>query len=113
MLPTVIPFSYNDELNLGDPIELICQVKGDLQGLQISWSFHGINDKNKILGQIKTSKISAKSSLLIIPQATIHHSGVYTCNAKNWAGKTHYSTNVTINGKTIQTFACLTKHKEC
>lgn len=102
MLPTVIPFSYNDEINLGDSIELICQVKGDLQGLQISWSFHGINDKNKILGQIKTSKISAKSSLLIIPQATIHHSGVYTCNAKNWAGKTHYSTNVTINGKNIQ-----------
>uniref|UniRef100_A0A336L245 CSON014681 protein n=1 Tax=Culicoides sonorensis TaxID=179676 RepID=A0A336L245_CULSO len=97
VLPTVIPFSFDEEINLGDSIELVCQVKGDLQGLQISWSFHGINDNNNIIGKIKTSRISSKSSLLVIPQATMHHSGIYTCNAKNWAGKTHYSTNITIN----------------
>lgn len=66
-----------------------------MQGLDISWSFHG---SSKVPGKMKTNKITPRSSLLMIAHASVLHSGVYTCSAQNWAGKVTYSTNILING---------------
>lgn len=64
--------------------------------LKITWMFNDLRIDNRI--RIKTRKISEKSSLLMIPQTTSHHSGRYTCIAENAAGIVSYSTNLTING---------------
>lgn len=96
VLPNIIPFSYDEIINVGDSVELVCQIsKGD-KPLQISWSFHGTQDSNDT--KIRTKRISEKSSLLTIPSAEAYHNGKYTCTASNIAGIVSASTNLTING---------------
>lgn len=99
VLPSILPFSYDEEINIGDSVELVCQVtKGDMP-VQITWSFHGSTTNQSELGKMKTQKISGKSSLFTISQASPQNSGTYTCKAKNRAGVVNYSTNITINGR--------------
>lgn len=95
--PSIIPFSYDEIVNVGDAFNLFCQIsKGD-KPIVIKWSFRGFDDSRAI--QIVTKRISDKSSLLLISNATASHSGTYTCMATNNAGSSSYSTNITVNGK--------------
>lgn len=95
--PSIIPFSYDEIVNVGDAFNLFCQIsKGD-KPIVIKWSFRGFDDSRGI--QIITNRISDKSSLLSISNATASHSGTYTCTATNNAGSSSYSTNITVNGK--------------
>lgn len=94
--PVIIPFTYDDIVNVGDSLDLFCQIsKGD-KPILIKWSFEGYNDNHGV--QIKTNRISDKSSLLTIPVASAYHSGTYTCTATNQAASVSYSTNITVNG---------------
>lgn len=84
-------------VNVGDSLDLLCQIsKGD-RPLIIKWRFEGFNDNHGV--KIKTNRISEKSSLLTIPNASSYHSGKYTCSASNEAASTSYSINITVNGK--------------
>lgn len=92
----IIPFSYDEIVNVGDALDLFCQIsKGD-KPIFLKWSFRGFNDSHGI--QINTKRISDKASLLSISNATASHSGTYTCTATNNAGSTSFSTNITVNG---------------
>jgi hypothetical protein len=95
--PSIVPFAYDDLVNIGDSIDLVCQVsKGD-RPLQITWIFQGINDGDTY-SHIKTKRITEKSSLLTIPNANSHHSGRYTCTAKNRGGSVSFTTRIIVNG---------------
>lgn len=94
--PSIIPFSYDEIVNVGDAFNLFCQIsKGD-KPIVIKWSFRGFDDSHGI--QIVTNRI-LDSSLLSISNATASHSGTYTCIASNNAGSSSYATNITVNGK--------------
>ncbi|XP_031640140.1 Down syndrome cell adhesion molecule-like protein Dscam2 isoform X28 [Contarinia nasturtii] len=96
VIPSIIPFSYDEIVNVGDAFNLFCQIsKGDKIGFAIKWSFRGFDDSRGI--QIITNRISDKSSLLSISNATASHSGTYICTAKNKFGSSSYSTNITVN----------------
>lgn len=97
--PSIIPFSYDEIINVGDAFNLFCQLsKGD-KPIVIKWSFRGFDDSRDI--QIVTKRISDKSSLLLISNASASHSGTYTCKADNNWGSSSYSTNITVNGKEL------------
>lgn len=97
MTPSIIPFSYDEIINVGEAFDLFCQIsKGDMP-IFIKWSFRGFDDSRGI--QINTKRISEKGSLLSITNASASHSGTYTCTSTNQAGSTSYSTNITVNGK--------------
>lgn len=94
--PMIIPFSYDEIVNVGDALDLFCQIsKGD-KPISIKWSFRGFDDSRGI--QINTKSISHKASILSILNASASHSGTYTCTATNNAGAISYSTNITVNG---------------
>lgn len=96
MTPLIIPFSYDEIINVGDSFDLVCQIaKGD-KPIVIEWNFEGFNDNRGV--QISTSRITDKSSLLSVAKASAYHSGQYTCRASNQAGLVSYSTNITVNG---------------
>ncbi|XP_055318402.1 cell adhesion molecule Dscam2 isoform X26 [Sitodiplosis mosellana] len=95
VIPSIIPFSYDEIVNVGDAFNLFCQIsKGD-KPIVIKWNFRGFDDSRDI--QINTKRISDKSSLLSISNATASHSGTYTCMATNNVGSSSYSTNITVN----------------
>lgn len=95
--PLIIPFPYDEIVNVGDALDLFCQISKADRPIFIKWSFRGIDDSHGI--QINTKRISEKASILSISNASASHSGVYTCTATNNAGSTSYSTNITVNGK--------------
>lgn len=101
VLPQIIPFSYDDIINTGDSVDLFCQIQKGDRPIKIHWSFERNTDDLRFGLQqpiMRTNRISSKSSILSIPNATPAHTGTYTCTASNEAGYTSYSTNLTVNG---------------
>lgn len=69
--------------------------KGD-RPVKISWNFHGLSEMKDL--EIRTKRISERSSLLSIKVVTPDHSGNYTCTASNAAATTSYTATLTVNG---------------
>lgn len=82
-------------------MDLFCQIQKGDRPLKIHWSFERFPD-DMVFGSeqpvMRTNRVSSKSSILTIPNATPAHTGTYTCTASNAAGSTSYSTNLTVNG---------------
>ncbi|XP_054740542.1 cell adhesion molecule Dscam2 isoform X9 [Anastrepha obliqua] len=100
VLPQITPFSYDDIINTGDSIDLLCQIQKGDRPIKINWSFEraaGDARYDSLQPIMRTNRFSIKSSVLSIPRATPAHTGTYTCTASNAAGSTTYSTNLTVN----------------
>ena len=100
VLPHINPFSFDEEANFGDSVQLTCHVaKGDLP-LKITWLF---NEKPLFSHlSIVTTKVGDRLNLLTIPAVTAANGGTYTCDASNLAGHSNHSTILYVNGRCIQ-----------
>ena len=98
VLPHIIPFGIDEEINNGDSIQLNCHVsKGDVP-LKIIWYFKSQLLQNPSVTGITTTKIGGRTSLLTISPAQATNSGTYTCSASNSAGTVNFTTTVYVNG---------------
>lgn len=96
MAPIIIPFSYDELVNVDDALDLFCQIaKGD-KPISIKWTFNS-NDAN-VGVQLTTKRLSDKASMLSILAAHAYHTGNYTCTATNRAGSVSHTTSITVNG---------------
>lgn len=96
MLPHIHPFSFEEEANSGDSVQLTCHAsKGDLP-LTIKW----LHNNKPILSHfgVITNKIGDRISLLTIPSVKDKNSGDYTCVAKNTGGESKFSAGLYVNG---------------
>ncbi|XP_041675644.1 Down syndrome cell adhesion molecule-like protein Dscam2 isoform X23 [Drosophila eugracilis] len=100
VLPQIVPFAYEDLINMGDSIDLFCQIQKGDRPIKVHWSFER-NPRDsgfdQLQPQMRTNRISGKTSMLSIPSATPAHTGRYTCIASNKAGTTSYSVDLTVN----------------
>lgn len=97
MLPHIHPFSFEEEANSGDSVQLTCHSsKGELP-LTIKWLHNG----RPILSHlgVVTNKIGDRISLLTIGSVQEQNSGNYTCVAENEAGKVNYTARLYVNGE--------------
>lgn len=99
-----MPFAYDDVINMGDSIDLFCQIQKGDRPIRVHWSFEreasdSDASSDDIDPQMRTNRISGKTSMLSIPSATPAHTGTYTCIASNAAGTTSYGVNLTVNGE--------------
>nr|XP_036670175.1 Down syndrome cell adhesion molecule-like protein Dscam2 isoform X35 [Drosophila suzukii] len=100
VLPQIVPFAYEDLINMGDSIDLFCQIQKGDRPIKVHWSFErnvGESGFGHMQPQMRTNRISGKTSMLSIPSATQAHTGRYTCIASNKAGTTTYSADLTVN----------------
>lgn len=96
VLPHIIPFSLEEELNNGESAQLNCYVsKGD-KPLNINWFFNG--EEISPQSGLTTTKLGDRSSILTVTSATAAHSGNYTCTASNQAGTSSYTTSIIVQG---------------
>jgi len=89
---------------MGDSIDLFCQIQKGDRPIKVHWSFErnaGEPGFDHLQPQMRTNRISGKTSMLSIPSATQAHTGRYTCIASNKAGTTTYSADLTVNGTKI------------
>lgn len=95
-MPQINPFEFESEVNTGEGVQLTCYVgKGDVP-LNMSWSF---NDKPvRSMFGVSTVSVGSRTILLIINSVQPEHAGVYTCQAANFGGKIHHSTELFVNG---------------
>lgn len=94
--PHIHAFSFDDEVNFGDSVQLTCHAsKGDLP-LKIKW-LHNSLPIFSHMGVI-TNKIGDRISMLTIPSVQDKNSGEYTCVVENAGGKANYSTQLNVNG---------------
>lgn len=95
--PVILPFSYDELVNVGDALELFCSiVKGD-KPISIKWTFERAN---AIGGhtQLPSKRLTDTASMLSILAASAKHTGNYTCTATNRAGSVSHTTSITVNG---------------
>lgn len=99
-----MPFAYEDVINTGDSIDLFCQIQKGDRPIRVHWSFERSGSASEasefdlLQPQMRTNRISSKTSMLSIPSASPAHTGTYTCIASNAAGTTSYGVNLTVNG---------------
>ncbi|CAH1979439.1 unnamed protein product [Acanthoscelides obtectus] len=94
VLPHIMPFSFEEEANRGDSVQVQCYVnKGDMP-MTFSWLLNGQN----IPGHITVNVVSfgKKTSVLSIDSVDEHHAGNYTCVAVNRAGNASYTARLTV-----------------
>ncbi|XP_039148160.1 Down syndrome cell adhesion molecule-like protein Dscam2 isoform X23 [Drosophila simulans] len=100
VLPQIVPFAYEDLINMGDSIDLFCQIQKGDRPIKVHWSFErsaGDYGFDQVQPQMRTNRISDKTSMISIPSASPAHTGRYTCIASNRAGTTTYSVDLTVN----------------
>nr|XP_041631629.1 Down syndrome cell adhesion molecule-like protein Dscam2 isoform X25 [Drosophila kikkawai] len=100
VLPQIVPFAYEDVINMGDSIDLFCQIQKGDRPVKVTWSFErsaGDSGFEQLQPQMRTNRISGKTSMLSIPSASPAHTGRYSCIASNAAGTTTYGVDLTVN----------------
>lgn len=97
MPPQIHPFSFGEEtVNSGELVTATCAIfKGDLP-INITWTLNGHN-VNDFEG-VDAGNTKRRTSQLTIESVQAHHSGEYTCFAKNSAGTAQYSSFLNVNG---------------
>ncbi|XP_052841721.1 cell adhesion molecule Dscam2 isoform X49 [Drosophila gunungcola] len=100
VLPQIVPFAFEDLINMGDSVDLFCQIQKGDRPIKVHWSFErsaADSGFDQMQPQMRTNRISAKTSMLSIPSANPANTGRYTCIASNAAGTTSYSVDLTVN----------------
>ena len=92
-----MPFNFGDvSLNSGDWTNAQCAVsKGDTP-LDIYWKFE--NKTINIEDNILINRQSPRVSTLTIDSVQSQHRGLFTCYAKNPAGLSYFSAELSVNG---------------
>ncbi|KAK6620957.1 hypothetical protein RUM43_011256 [Polyplax serrata] len=95
VLPHITPFSFDDEANFGDSVQLTCHVtKGD-KPLDITWKFSGGNLSSQV--GVTTTRVGDRTSLLTISSVMAEHNGNYSCVSTNAAGSVHHTAAIQVN----------------
>jgi len=97
--PSMKPFSFEGESNVGETAQLTCHViKGDTP-LEIIWAFRSPDGRVQPMPQpIIENRIGKKIMMLEIPTVTEYHRGSYSCIAKNRAGGVDQTALLMVNG---------------
>nr|CAH7736157.1 unnamed protein product [Callosobruchus chinensis] len=94
VLPHIMPFSFEEEANRGDSVQVQCYInKGDMP-MSFDWLLNG----QSIPGHITVNIVSfgKKTSVLSIDSVDEHHAGNYSCVAENRAGSSSYTAQLSV-----------------
>jgi len=94
--PEIVPFTFGDKpRSEGQSATVTCSVDGD-KPVGVRWM---LNDK-EIDGNMNVTVIPLgdAGSIISIPRVTAQHVGWYTCIARNLAGVTQYSAQLSVTG---------------
>ena len=96
--PRIVPFSFGSPVvDSGAFAQLVCVVSHGDMPVTITWSLKG-QDLNSG-GEITTTMLGQRTSMLTIASVSFLHIGEYTCRATNAAGSVTHSAELKVNGK--------------
>lgn len=102
VLPAINPFAFDQPVYSGDDVQLTCYVARGDEPISVSWTLNGLPLDNSRPG-VNLVNVGSKTSLLTMSNVNHNSDGEYRCLAKNPAGISSYSANLTVYGKANQT----------
>jgi hypothetical protein len=102
VLPAINPFAFDQPVYSGDDVQLTCYVARGDEPISVSWTLYGLPLDNSRPG-VNLVNVGSKTSLLTMSNVNHNSDGEYRCLAKNPAGVSSYSANLTVYGKANQT----------
>lgn len=99
VLPAINPFAFDQPVYSGDDVQLTCYVARGDEPIAVSWTLDGIPLDNSRPG-VNLVNVGSKTSLLTMSNVNHYSDGEYRCVARNPAGISSYSANLTVYGKT-------------
>jgi hypothetical protein len=101
VLPTINPFAFDQPVYSGDDVQLTCYIARGDEPISVSWTLNGLPLDNSRQG-VNLVNVGSKTSLLTMSNVNHNSDGEYRCMAKNPAGVSSYSANLTVYGKANQ-----------
>ena len=98
VLPAINPFAFDQPVYSGDDVQLTCYVARGDEPIAVSWTLNGLPLDNSRPG-VNLVNVGSKTSLLTMSNVNHNSDGEYRCLAKNPAGLSFYSANLTVYGK--------------
>ena len=98
VLPAINPFAFDQPVYSGDDVQLTCYVARGDEPIAVSWTLNGLPLDNSRPG-VNLVNVGSKTSLLTMSNVNHNSDGEYRCLAKNPAGMSFYSANLTVYGK--------------
>nr|ACC65888.1 Down syndrome cell adhesion molecule isoform [Daphnia pulex] len=99
VLPAINPFAFDQPVYSGDDVQLTCYVARGDEPISVSWTLNGLPLDNSRPG-VNLVNVGSKTSLLTMSNVNHNSDGEYRCLAKNPAGVSSYSANLTVYGST-------------
>ena len=97
--PLILPMTFGAEvMNEGSFAQVSCIVPEGDEPLTISWSFHGAEVTTDPGVGIITTPLGTRGSSLMLSSVGHRHRGNYTCNARNEAGSSTQTVQLSVNG---------------
>ncbi|KAK6619885.1 hypothetical protein RUM44_006285 [Polyplax serrata] len=91
--PRIAPFYFEDSITAGMRTQVMCSVSQGDRPFTINWTK---DDRSIDASGISISDFPPFSSILSIDNVTSGHTGNYTCQARNKAGQTQYTANLSV-----------------
>ncbi|KAK6634651.1 hypothetical protein RUM43_012052 [Polyplax serrata] len=91
--PRIAPFYFEDSITAGMRTQVMCSVSQGDRPFTINWTK---DDRSIDTSGISISDFPPFSSILSIDNVTSGHTGNYTCQARNKAGQTQYTANLSV-----------------
>lgn len=98
VLPVINPFAFDQPVYSGDDVQLTCYIARGDEPISVWWTLNGQLLDNSRPG-VNLVNVGSKTSLLTMSNVNHHSDGEYRCLAKNPAGMSFYSANLTVYGK--------------
>lgn len=95
-IPQILPFSFPDEVEEGQLLQVSCIVTIGDEPLTVQWFKDNIPLDSS--PKFVINHMNSKMSLLILYEVGMQHSGLYTCSASNLVGKADTSALLKVQG---------------
>lgn len=96
MEPHVLPFTFRDDVEAGQLVQVSCAVSEGDEPMTLQWYKDGMPLVSS--PEYMISSVDTQLSILVLRKVNDRHRGSYTCLAMNPVGKSNHSAVLNVKG---------------
>lgn len=97
--PRLQPFTFGDQVNVGQRVSVYCSLLQGTPPVRLSWSHQGRSISPGLTGQrVRVHSPTEDSSILTLNEVTLEDAGLYACSGENEFGKHQQDSRLNVKG---------------